>query len=638
MNKLKILISIICAMFVFQAYTQTYSTQNKRAIAAYEEAIKQFELRYFDQAELQLQTALKIDNTFSEAYYLLAGVYMQQGLTDKMIATLQTCVNVCADKTPWALYKLAFEQFDNGIYAEAKKNIDALAQKKQQLQPDEIEKVNDLQKRCDIALELLSKPVNLKPKNMGSAINSQYDDFHPAITVDEELFILTSNIPFSAKSFQEDMFYSVKEQGVWTERKVFPKPITTLNNEGAQSISADGNTMVFTACNQAGGKGSCDIYITYRVGNQWIKPQNIGSPVNTRNWESQPSLSADGRTLYFVSNRPGGFGKKDIWVSTLTDTNTWTPPVNLGPTINTKEEEESPYIHADGKTLFFSSDGHFGMGKKDMFVTQKLANGSWRQPINMGYPLNTHNKESHVVVNAAGTKGYFASNQFGTLGGVDIFEFDIDETFPIKPSPVTYIKGVVYDAKNIDKKVPALIQLSDIETGEVFYEHVADFYTGSFIVPFYQDKSYALTVTHHGYLLYSEQVNLKTIGKSISIPMQPIAIGNTVVLNNVFFDTDSYSLKPESKVELLAIVDFMNQNPLICFEIGGHTDNVGNKQYNTTLSNNRAKAVYDFIVEAGISSSRLSYKGYADNKPVVDNTTPENRAKNRRTELVITKF
>ncbi|HRS19465.1 MAG TPA: OmpA family protein, partial [Bacteroidales bacterium] len=365
---------------------------------------------------------------------------------------------------------------------------------------------------------------------------------------------------------------------------------------------------------------------------------NIGSPVNTRNWESQPSLSADGRTLYFVSNRPGGYGKKDIWVSTLTDTNTWTPPVNLGPTINTKEEEESPYIHADGKTLFFSSDGHFGMGKKDMFVTQKLANGSWRQPINMGYPLNTHNKESHVVVNAAGTKGYFASNQFGTLGGVDIFEFDIDETFPIKPSPVTYIKGVVYDAKNIDKKVPALIQLSDIETGEVFYEHVADFYTGSFIVPFYQDKSYALTVTHHGYLLYSEQVNLKTIGKSISIPMQPIAIGNTVVLNNVFFDTDSYSLKPESKVELLAIVDFMNQNPLICFEIGGHTDNVGNKQYNTTLSNNRAKAVYDFIVEAGISSSRLSYKGYADNKPVVDNTTPENRAKNRRTELVITKF
>lgn len=626
---------VMCSLPMF---SQTYSTQNKRAIAAYEQAIKQFELRYYDQALIEVQNAIKIDNTFSEAYYLLAGVYMQQGDTQQMLSTLQTCVSQCGDKTPWAYYKLAYEQFDSGLYSQAQKNVEILTRKKQQLQADEIDKLAELDKRCSIAIELQSKPVNFKPKNMGPTINSQYDDFHPAITVDEELFIITCNVPFGSKSFQEDMFYSVKQQGNWSNRLLFPKPITTLSNEGAQSISADGKTMVYTACGMAGGKGSCDIYITYKVGNQWIKPQNLGSPVNTRHWESQPSLSADGRTLYFVSNRPGGFGKKDIWMSTLTDTNTWTTPVNLGETINTKDEEESPYIHADGKTLFFSTDGHYGMGKKDMFVTQLHANGTWRKPVNMGYPLNTHNKESHIVVNATGTKGYFASNQYGSMGGIDIFEFDIDETFPIKPSPVTFINGIVYDAKNIDKKVPALIQLSDIETGEVFYEHVADYFTGGFVVPFAEEKSYALTVTHQGYLLYSEQVHVKNIAKTISIPLQPIAVGNTVVLNNVFFDTDSYVLKPESKVELLAIVDFMNTNTTLGFEIGGHTDNVGNKQHNMTLSNNRAKAVYDFIIEQGIAANRLSYKGYADNKPIADNTTADNRAKNRRTELVITKL
>lgn len=634
----KLFLIFICILGAFSVFSQTYSTQNKRAISAYEEAVKQFELRYYEQAQLEVQNALKIDNTFSEAYYLLAGIYMQQGDTQQMLSTLQTCVGLCGDKTPWAYYKLAYEQFDSGLYAQAQKNVEILTQKKQQLQIHEIEKLADLEKRCSIALDLQTKPVNFKPKNMGQAINSQYDDFHPAITVDEELFIITCNVPFGSKSFQEDMFYSVKQQGEWTNRLLFPKPITTLSNEGAQSISADGKTMVYTACGMAGGKGSCDIYITYKVGNQWIKPKNLGSPVNSRHWESQPSLSADGRTLYFVSNRPGGFGKKDIWMSTLTDTNTWTPPVNLGETINTKDEEESPFIHADGKTLFFSTDGHYGMGKKDMFVTQRHANGSWRTPVNMGYPLNTHSKESHIVVNAAGTKGYFASNQYGSLGGIDIFEFDIDASFPIKPSPVTYISGVVYDAKNIDKKVPALIQLSDIQTGEVFYEHIADYYTGSFVVPFAEDKTYALTLTHHGYLLYSEQVHLKTVSKTLQIPMQPIAIGNTVVLNNVFFDTDSYALKPESKVELQAIVDFMNTNTTVCFEIGGHTDNVGNKQHNIALSNNRAKAVYDFIVEQGIASTRLTYKGYADNKPMVDNSTAENRAKNRRTEMVITKL
>ena len=634
MKKFIIIISLL--FYCSFGFSQTYSTQNKKAIAAYEEAIKNFELRNYNQAETFLKLALKFDNTFSEAYYLLGGVYAMNNDTQQLLSTLTLAVTNCAEKTPWVYYKLAYEQYDNGLYEDAFKNLQILQQKK--LNPQESISFQELFTACKNAIDLKSKPVNFNPTNMGSAINTIYDDFHPAITVDEETFIITSNIPLNQMNKQEDMFYSYKNGTIWSQRQVFPKPITTLSNEGAQSISADGRTMIFTACGMAGGMGSCDIYISYKVGNQWLKPKNIGAPINTKNWETQPSLSADGRTLFFVSNRPGGYGKKDIWVSTLSDTNTWSKPINLGPQINTKDEEESPFIHADGTTLYFSSDGHMGMGKKDLFATTKLTDSTWSTPKNLGYPLNTQDNESHIIINAEGTKGYFASNRYGSTGGIDIYEFNIDKSFPVRPNPVTYIKGVVFDAKNIDKKLPAFIDLSDVITGEIFYEHIADNYTGEFIVPFAENQMYALSISYPGYLFYSENVNLAKVKKQLSIPLQPIQVGNTVVLNNVFFDTDSYELKPESKVELLTIVSFLKNNPNVCFEIGGHTDNTGNKQHNITLSENRAKAVFTYLTNNGVVASRLTYKGYADTKPVVENTTPENKAKNRRTEMVVTKI
>jgi outer membrane protein OmpA-like peptidoglycan-associated protein len=617
---------------------QVYSSQNRKAIANYEEGLRNYQLRDFAKAQQNLQDAIKIDPAFTEAYYLLAGVYAQKKDSDKMIETLQLAVQ-SSPGDPMPYFKLAMELMDLGRYSEALQNFNKIQPKDKPLfSPKEQEQIAYGKKQAADAIRIMKSPIPFSPVNMGAAINTQYDDYHPAITVDDNLFIFTSNIPVNAKMMQEDIFYSMRyDTGEWSSRRVFPAPITTHNNEGASSISADGRTMVFTMCNAPGGLGSCDIYISYYALGQWTMPRNVGAPVNTKYWDSQPSLSADGRTLYFVSNRPGGKGKKDIWVSHNIAENQWSEPQNLGASINTANDEEAPFIHADGKTLFFSSDGHLGLGKKDIMITQRNADGTWKTPVNAGYPLNSKDDEGLLIVNAQGTKGYFASNREGGMGGLDVYEFAISQgMFAIVPSPVTYVTGVVFNAKEPAKRLPAQVDLHDVATNELLFSSNAD-HNGIFIVPFEEDRNYALTVNFSGYLFYSAQVNLTTNRAQIKVPLQPIEVGSAVVLNNVFFDTDSYELKPESQAELFTIIDFMKANPSLSFEIGGHTDNTGLKQNNSTLSNNRAKAVYNFLVEHGIAATRLTYKGYADTRPVAPNDSDENKAKNRRTELKITK-
>ncbi|MCL2327338.1 MAG: OmpA family protein [Bacteroidetes bacterium] len=639
MKKLIIICSIICFAFANSfAQTGIYSSQNRKAIANYEEGLRNYQYSYYDKALQNLSDAIKIDPSFAEAYYLLAGVYAKKKDDDKMIESLQLAVQNCSANNPMPYYKLAVELLNIGRYSEALQNFKKIQSKDRPFfSPKEQEHIALSIRQATDAIQIMKSPIPFSPVNMGKNINTQFDDYHPAITVDDNLFIFTSNIPINARMTQEDIFYSTRQNGEWQPRRVFPAPITTPNNEGAASISADGRTMVYTMCNAPGGYGSCDIYITYYALGQWTMPKNIGAPINTKHWESQPSLSADGKTLYFVSNRPGGKGKKDIWVSRNISENQWSEPENLGEPINTANDEESPFIHADGKTLFFSSDGHLGLGKKDIFITQRYADGTWKTPVNAGYPLNSKDDEGLVIVNAQGTKGYFASNREGGFGGLDLYEFSISPNmFAIMPFPVTYVKGLVFNAKEPVKRIAAQLDLRDVETNELLFASNAD-YNGNFTVPFMEGRNYALSVSFPGYLFYSAQVNLETNRTMIEVPLQPIEVGSSVVLNNVFFDTDSYELKPESQAELLTIVDFMKVNLTLSFEIGGHTDNTGTKQNNITLSNNRAQAVYSFLVEHGIDSKRLTYKGYADTKPLAPNDSEANKAKNRRTELKITK-
>jgi outer membrane protein OmpA-like peptidoglycan-associated protein len=339
--------------------------------------------------------------------------------------------------------------------------------------------------------------------------------------------------------------------------------------------------------------------------------------------------------MYFSSNRPGGFGESDIWYSTYGKGH-WSPPINMGSSVNTSGSEQVPFIAKDDQTLYFISDGHVGMGGYDFFVVRKQNDGRWGKPMNMGYPINTPKDEMCFALSANGKEAYISSEREGGIGGLDIYKFELYES--AQPQKTGYIKGIVYDAKSFNK-LKAKIELIDLETGKTFIEVVSNRITGEFLACLQGNKNYALNVSCDGYLFYSENFSFKNQSASeplkLDVPLNPILVGERVVLNNVFFDVDKFTLRDESKIELGKLVSFLKINTTIRVELSGHTDNTGDKARNSILSANRAKAVFDYLILNGIEDFRLTYKGYADAQPIADNKTEAGRQKNRRTEFKI---
>jgi outer membrane protein OmpA-like peptidoglycan-associated protein len=360
--------------------------------------------------------------------------------------------------------------------------------------------------------------------------------------------------------------------------------------------------------------------------------------INSNQYETQPSFSADGKTLFFVSGRPGGFGETDIYVSTLQSDGSWGRPYNLGPKVNTPGKEESVFIHPDGKTLYFGSNGHVGMGGLDLYVTHMDENGQWGEPMNLGYPINTYKDESGIIVGPTGDVAYLASSRDGGMGGLDLYSFSLYES--ARPGKITYVKGKVYDART-KQPLGAHFELVDLSSGQQMIVSDANSGNGEFLVTLPVDKNYALNVSQPGYLYYSENFALKELHDNskpflLDVPLQPIDTGSIWELKNVFFETAKFDLKPESKQELNKLINFLNANKTMKGELSGHTDNVGDKKMNLTLSLNRAKAVFDYLVNAGIDPKRLPYKGYGDTRPKVPNDSDEHRQMNRRTEFKVT--
>ena len=337
-----------------------------------------------------------------------------------------------------------------------------------------------------------------------------------------------------------------------------------------------------------------------------------------------------------MSNRKGGYGGMDIWKCYIKDDNTWSEPVNLGSKINTSGNEMSVFIHPDNQTLYFSSNGHPGMGKDDLFLSRTDESGEWGEPQNLGYPINTPGDEWRLVVNAKGDKAYYASDRPGGYGLLDLYVFDLPANE--KPQTVTYFKGKVYDALS---KLPlgARFELIDLNTGKQVTLSYANNTTGEFLVCLPPNKNYGLNVSKDGYLFYSENFDLSTYKSAepfqADVPLVSLKPGSKMILKNIFFETAKFNLKDQSKFELNKLIAFLNNNSAIKIEIGGHTDNIGDKKSNQLLSENRAKAVYEYLIAAKIPAERLTYNGYGDRQPIADNKTEVGRAKNRRTEFMI---
>jgi outer membrane protein OmpA-like peptidoglycan-associated protein/Tol biopolymer transport system component len=615
------------------------STTSKKAMEAYNHAVQDYSARNFESAERYLEESIRADSAFIDAYMLMADVEQDRGKPLKAIDAYMKGLKINEQYYPYGFIRLGQLQYGEAQYEAALKSYKHFLQLHTGIAKNE-EKAKDGIERCTFSINAIKHPVDFKPVNLGSNVNSTLDDYWPSLSADEQTLVITRLIKSEDffKKVQEDFFISHWTNNGWSMSKNLGYPINTSDNEGAQTLSGDGRLMIFTACNRSDGLGRCDLYWSVRRGDKWSIPQNMGRPINTAYRETQPSITPDGRTLYFSSDRPGGKGNHDIWVSYKDSADHWTVPENLGDSINSPGTEMSPFIHPDNQSLYFSSDGLIGLGGFDIFVSRRNKQGKWGKAVNLGYPINTNRDEIGLIVNARGDKAYFASN-IDRNQGRDIFSFDM----PVqdRPSMTTYMKGRVLDAVN-NSLLKARFELIDLENGTDFYKSYSDSLTGEFVVSIPVNHNYMLNVSRKGYLFYSENFSLKGVFYQDApllkdIPLQPIEIGKSIVLKNVFYETDSYALKKESEIELNKVVQFLKVNPGIRIEISGYTDNVGETAYNQVLSENRAKTVANYLIAASINAQRIVSKGYGTSNPVTSNDTEGGRAQNRRTELKIIK-
>ncbi len=607
---------------------QKYYTKSKKAVKLFESALSNYRLQYFNEAKNELQKALNKDANFIDAHILLGEIASEEGQQNLAIDHYTKAISIKPDYNALMYLRKADIEKSCGMYNQAKNDYKTFLSMKKNSKDYKTyvdKKIND----CIIALEIMKHPVKFNPKNLGEEINTNLSEYWPSLTADASTLTFTlSNRHINS---QEDLYESKKINGKWQKARLIPAPINTSKSEGAQTISADGKTMVFTACLRSDSYGSCDLYISKKTGNQWSVPVNMQAPINTKYKESQPSLSADGKTIYFASNRAGGKGKFDIWTSRLLDNGKWSNPVNLGDSINTAEDELAPFIHYDNRTLYFASKGKSGMGESDLFMSKKTKTGKWAEAKNLSYPINTHKNEESIVVTADGKFGLFSSDIEGGYGQHDIYMFEMPQS--IRPNEMFFIKGLVYD---VDTKaaLEAKVDISSLHDNNIKYSTKSDKVNGEFLSCLQPEQTYAFHVERKGYMIYSQNIQLPDSSIIVKIPLQKIKPNKSIILENIFFEFDSYKLKNESFIEIRELKKFIIANDL-SIEISGHTDNEGSQSYNMTLSTNRAKAVYDFLVSEGVDKAKLSYKGYGFSKPVCKNDTKEGRAKNRRIEFKV---
>lgn len=505
--------------------------------------------------------------------------------------------------------------------------------------------VERLTNQCRTGIELLKDTLNVKITNLGANVNTEYREYAPLVTSDGSTMYFTSRRKGTGGNiaddgmYYEDIYRTTKTPSGWTSARGVGRPLNTPMHSAAVGLSPDGQQL-FVYMDKNGG----DIYVSRLRGSRWTEPECVGKSINSPYHESKAALSYDNRTLFFISDRPDlSIGGRDIFYSELDRNGNWSDPINLGPTINTEYDEVDIFLHPDGRTMYFSSEGHNSMGGLDIFRTVRDENGNWSKPENIGYPINTPGDDAFFVTDASGRTAYFASVRPEGFGMHDIYEivFIVDEEKPEEKRDrvlLTLVKGVVRDAES-GFPLEADIQIIDNVKDEIVANFVTNSVTGGYIINLPSGRNYGINVSRTGYLFHSENFNLPDTAEyqeyTVDIDLQKIEIGTTVILRNIFFEFDSYELLPESFAELNRVVDVLNNQKNIRIEISGHTDDRGTHDYNYTLSKNRARSVVNYLINKGINPDRLEYEGYAFSKPIADNETEEGRQLNRRVEFKI---
>jgi outer membrane protein OmpA-like peptidoglycan-associated protein len=504
--------------------------------------------------------------------------------------------------------------------------------------------------------DIFKNPVPFDP-NPVQGICTERDEYLPIISPDDEMMLFTRKQPYTDKSGivgqitdreQELFCYSKRDPQTkqFDKGKRMPYPFNKNGSEGGATMSIDNRHLFFTVCKSEGGEqANCDIYSSDLVNGEWTEAQKVEGINDPVFWDSQPSLASDGKTLYFCSDRKGGRGGVDLYKTVKnTATGIWSAPENMGPVINTSGDEMSPFVHSDFQTLYFSSNGHPGVGGADIFIARKGEDGKWMEPKNIGVPINTTGDDLGFFVSTDGHLGYFASNQPSrakgkSVGGYDIYSFELYQE--VRPDAVAFLKGKVEDKANgTDKKFN--VEVKDASNKKVT-DAVVDTSTGEYmaIVNTKVKNDLIVTVKKENYAFSSQLISKDSITDSkpkklTSIAVDSIKTGQTYTLNNIYYRTNSADLDPRSMIVIDEFVEFLKANPNVKIEVYGHTDNVGDEKSNLALSTDRAFTVRDLLLAKGVAEKRLiAFKGFGASKPIADNLTEAGRAKNRRTEFAI---
>lgn len=503
-----------------------------------------------------------------------------------------------------------------------------------------------LMKWSEEICELINNPVPFNPKIV-KGISSQLDDYLVSLSPDNEIAYYTRKTKDfqisgykSEPAFQEKFYFSYRiADNVFDNGKEMPYPFNRNENEGGATITGNNKELIYTVCKMVTSPRqyyNCDLYSSKNIKGYWTDIVPLERVNRPDTWESMPSVTADGKELYFVSNRPGGVGGYDIYKSFKDENGEWSEPINLGEPINTPGDEKSPFIHTDTRTLYFSSNGRPGMGGYDIYYVKLNDDNEKLEVKNIGYPINTENDEMGFIVSIDGKYGYFSSNNIKneSIGGMDFYYFSLYNE--AKPEEVILVKGNL-KSDDTTKPIKATVQIKSMESKRITFIPVDE--DGDYVASLLKNEDYLLTIKGEDIVYQSTYVAAKD---SITAPViklemevQPIEVGKHYRLHNIYFAFNSADILANSQKVLDEFIVFLNDHPTLQIGIEGHTDNVGSDEFNLILSENRAKAVYNYLVNNGIDANRLQYKGFGESSPIATNETEEGRAMNRRTEFVI---
>mgnify|MGYP001473635526 CR=1 FL=1 len=606
--------------FIFFIFFFTNIFSQKKCDKAIEKAIKL--KQYFDQNEFNLNDLKNIENLCSKSEFniVLADIYFEYKSYDDAIRLYLKDWN--------SIY--SFDVIENllnaclltGNYNLAKNIIIENEHINISLNPN----FKNIFEKIDFSILQLTDSLQISLKKLPFC--SSADEYFPSFSTDTTTLIYTVK-----KNNEDENFYSSSLiNDKWSDPKKMDYPTNTLYNEGAYSLSEDGTELYFASCNRLDSYGGCDIYFTELINNKWSEPINLGESLNSKYWESQPSISSNKDLLFFSSNREGGLGKRDIWVCKRLGRYEWSSPYNLGPNVNTENDEITPFIFYDTKTLYFASKGHIGMGGFDLYITTVDRDGYFSETKNLGYPINTWFDESSLIVSKNYSNGFFSSNRGNIkFPNLDLYFFDFPDEF--KTNKIIELGGQIIDKISYNNISNSKISFFDHKGKNIGNTFSND--DGSFLYNFFEIDSLIIHIDSKDHIFYTQNLHLnKKSNKNLNFILDRKIKGSKVVLENILYETNNFSLKSTSFFEIKRLANHLKRNKKTKILIAGHTDNLGTEKYNQELSFKRARSVYNKLVEFGVSKNQLSYIGYGFSKPVENNETEIGRSKNRRTEII----